>query len=296
MTRVIACRPVQLPQDQWEAAADEATRENPANRPPLERMMAFGLLLNRKAIAVSTTKYWRGGGVDLTVAFLDNPDQELRKKILDHLNAWGKTANVRFRETRGAAKVRITRITTAENPRMGGYWSYIGTDILRIKQGQPTMNLEGFTMNTPEQEFRRVVRHEAGHTLGCEHEHMRRDVVKRIDRDAAYRYFMRMCGWNPRAVDQQVLMPIEERSVMGTAKPDETSIMCYQLPADIMKDGQPVPGGLDINDTDAAFMGRIYPIRVAPTRPGKKTRSKTAKKKSPISDRALKKSRRRGAA
>lgn len=274
MTKVIVCRPIQLPQEEWEAAAEEATKENPANRPPVERMRSLGLLPNRRAISVSTTRYWRGGGVDLTVSFLDNPDQALRKKIIDHLNAWSRKANVRFRETRGAAKVRITRITSAENPKMGGYWSYIGTDILRIKQGQPTMNLEGFTANTPEEEFRRVVRHEAGHTIGCEHEHMRRDVVRRIDRDAAYRYFRLTNGWKPRDVDQQVLTPLEELSLMGTAKPDQTSIMCYQLPAEIMKDGQPVPGGLDINDTDAAFMGRIYPIKLVPTKPRKKTQSK----------------------
>ena len=37
-------------------------------------------------------------------------------------------------------------------------------------------------MRMSEAEFRRVVRHEAGHTLGFEHEHMRAGLVKRIDR------------------------------------------------------------------------------------------------------------------
>ena len=51
------------------------------------------------------------------------------------------------------------------------------------------MNLQGFTMNTPEAEYRRVVRHEAGHTLGFLHEHMRRELVARIDPEKAYEYY-----------------------------------------------------------------------------------------------------------
>jgi hypothetical protein len=35
--------------------------------------------------------------------------------------------------------------------------------------------------------------------------------------------------------------------------------MCYQLPATITKDGQPIRGGLDINASDARFAGIIYP-------------------------------------
>jgi hypothetical protein len=73
--------------------------------------------------------------------------------------------------------------------RGGGYWSYLGTDILLIPPSQQTMNLEGFTMNMPETEYRRVIRHEAGHTLGFPHEHMRKELIARIDREKAYDYF-----------------------------------------------------------------------------------------------------------
>jgi hypothetical protein len=125
-------------------------------------------------IAVVTTKYWGIKGVRLTVAFLDNAPSDLRKRILAHMNAWGKTANTTFVETKGAAQVRIAR----EGGANGGYWSYLGTDILHIAKQDQTMNLEAFSMGTPESEFHRVVRHETGHTLGFPHEHMRRQLVK----------------------------------------------------------------------------------------------------------------------
>ncbi len=47
-------------------------------------------------------------------------------------------------------------------------------------------------------------------------------------------------------------------SLMKTP-PDQTSIMCYQLPGSITRDGLPIVGGTDINQTDYAFIGKIYP-------------------------------------
>ena len=122
----------------------------------------------------------------------------------------------------------------------------------------PTMNLEAFTMNTSDREFRRVVRHEAGHTLGFPHEHMRRALVAKIDKNKAYDYFRRTQGWDKQTVDQQVLTPLSETSIMGTPE-DQDSIMCYQLPGDITRDGKPIRGGLDINPTDASYAAKIYP-------------------------------------
>ena len=124
-----------------------------------------------------------------------------------------------------------------------GYWSYLGTDIALIPKNRPTMNLQQFTMNTPESEYKRVVRHETGHTLGFPHEHMRAALVARIDPKKAYPYFLATQGWNKAMVDAQVLTPLDPSTIKAT-KEDQTSIMCYQLPASITKDGKPIIGGV----------------------------------------------------
>jgi hypothetical protein len=87
---------------------------------------------------------------------------------------------------------------------------------------------------------------------------MRRQLVARIDPQKAYEYFRRTQGWNQATVDQQVLTPLDDRTIMATP-PDQTSIMCYQLPGSITRDGRPILGGTDINSTDFSFAGRIYP-------------------------------------
>ena len=91
------------------------------------------------------------------------------------MNAWGKYANVTFVATSTDPQVRIAR-TPGD-----GHWSYLGTDVLHIRKAEPTMNLDSFTMSTSESEYKRVVRHETGHTLGFPHEHMRKQLVAKID-------------------------------------------------------------------------------------------------------------------
>jgi len=183
---------------------------------------------------------------------MESTPADLRARIISHMNAWTATGCISFVETGGIGNVRISRGG-------GGYWSYLGTDILQVPSDRQTMNLQGFTMDTPESEYQRVVRHETGHTLGFPHEHMRQDLVARIDPEKAYDYFWQTYGWDRATVDQQVLTPLDEQSLMGTPV-DQTSIMCYQLPGSITRDGQPIIGGLDINQWDYWFAGQIYPV------------------------------------
>ena len=281
MTEPLTCTPRSLPREHWISAADTAARINPANYPRMERLVRAmpGVTLDRMHIAVVTAKYWGAGGTKLTVGFMDNPPADLRKCILLHMNAWAKTANVEFTESRSNPKVRIARIDQGEQ---AGYWSYLGTDILHIGPQEPTLNLEGFTMNVSEAEFHRVVRHETGHTLGFPHEHMRRELVQKIDERKAIDYFGATQGWSPEEVRQQVLTPIEESSIRGTVHADPHSIMCYQIPGSLTKDGRPIVGGLDIDKKDYTFAAAIYPKPTRRARPAAKAKAKpkTVKKKS----------------
>jgi hypothetical protein len=233
-------------------AAETATRINPINAPVFGRTaeLAAGLP-TRMMASIVVSKYWGAQPRQLTVSFVEGTPSDLRARIVSNMNAWTNTACISFAETQGTGDVRISRGS-------GGYWSYLGTDILHIPKSLPTMNLEGFTMNTPDSEYKRVVRHETGHTLGMPHEHMRRDLVALLDPEKTYAYFLRNQGWNRQTVDEQVLTPLEERTLFSTPA-DQTSIMCYQLPGAITRNGRPIPGGIDINETDFAFAGERYP-------------------------------------
>jgi hypothetical protein len=155
MPEYIVCQPKSLPKDALVAAAKTAETINPLNHAPVQRLTQLmpDFKPTPEHLAVVTTKYWGTDGVHLTVGFLDNPATDLRKRILEHMNAWASYANV-------------------------------------------------------------------------------------------------------------VLTPIEEGSLWGTTHADPTSIMCYQIPGSITKDGQPIIGGTDIDKSDQAFIGNVYPKRV----------------------------------
>jgi hypothetical protein len=281
MTIQLVCTPRALPQHLRVAAAERAIAHNPANRPhALIVARALGPNPPRERIALLTGKRWHTTGVRLTVGFLDNPPASLRKRILSHMNAWSKTANVQFTEAKTDPQVRIAR--AGSPPEMSGYWSYEGTDILSIAAGEPTMNLEAFTMKTEASEFFRVVRHETGHTLGFPHEHMRRALVNRIDPAKAIAFFRKTQGWTAAEVRAQVLTPLEESQLLATPNADEHSIMCYEIPGNLTKDGKPILGGVDIDKSDYAFAASVYPKpKAAPKRkaPARNTAGAKAKPK-----------------
>jgi hypothetical protein len=209
-------------------------------------------VLEPQQLAILTAKFWGNDGIAMTVGFMEETPSDLRDRILSHMNAWSEFGNVSFALTDTDPQVRITREGR-------GYWSYLGTDVHEIPADHPTMCLQAFTMETPDSEFHRVVRHETGHTLGFPHEHLRKEIVDNIDREKAIAYFMAHTDWNEQKVIDNVLTPIDTSALIATEEADEHSIMCYALPADVMADGQPVPGGTDIDENDKRFIAQLYP-------------------------------------
>lgn len=260
-----SCRIMELPLDDRLAAAQEAVNANPANAPLWEMSKLAGMEApTPQELAALTGKFWGRGGKELTVYFMDSPSNATRRVLLEYLNIWrtrGK-ANVRFVESADQGSIiRLDRDPAA------GYWCYLGTDLLRVPRQQPTMNLAGLGEGSPEATLLRVVPHEAGHALGCPHEHLRRDVVARIVRSRAYAYFARTSGWSRAMVDANVLTPLEDSAIMGTPQADLYSIMTYPLPGEIMEDGIAVPGGTDLSASDIAFIANLYPLEASPPAP-----------------------------
>jgi hypothetical protein len=228
-------------------AARIARDVNPANEVPVRAALAMGLVPSR--IALLTSKYW-GAKVDLGVTFLDTADVGVRTKILAYANKWGRFGNIRFRESTDG-QVRLSR--SAE-----GYWSYLGTDILSVPKSEATLNLQDFSLNTPDSEYDRVVCHEFGHTLGFPHEHERKEILALLDVEKTVSYFQRTQGWDRQEVMAQVFEALDPKTIQATAA-DVRSIMCYDFPASCTKSGQPIPGGNVIDATDGAFVAKVYP-------------------------------------
>jgi hypothetical protein len=282
--KVPLCTPVSLPKNHHIKAAKAAVAINPCNAPSQAGIAALisataliaagsetptrsleeikSEIMTPGRLSLLTTKYWGTGGVKLTVGFMERIDDSLANKLLSHMNAWNTVAgaNVQFIRTKTDPQVRISRGG-------GGYYSYLGSDVLQIPRNQQTMNLEGFTNNTPESEFVRVVRHETGHTLGFPHEHLRQELVNKLDVQKTIAYFERTQGWSEQEVREQVLTAISESELMDPTRADSTSIMCYQLPGSITKDGQPIIGGSDIDELDKEYARKVYPLSPPPPPP-----------------------------
>lgn len=258
-----SCVIKELPEHLQIEAAQAAVEINPQNSPRI--VAANGLAafapLSPSHVALLTSRRW-GASVDHGVQFLDGPDAATRRMILEHMNAWGQFANVRFRETNQQGDCRISR-TSGE-----GYYSFLGTDTRSVPAGQPTMNLDSFTSQSPVSEYKRVVRHETGHHIGLPHEHERQEVIALLDVEKTVAWFQQNVGWDRQTTMQQVFEPLSPGEItVAAGGADARSIMCYQFDGACTKSGRPIPGGLDIDAIDAAFVSKIYPKDTTPVNP-----------------------------
>lgn len=252
--KFIPCHTKTLTPARQRIAAERAKEEDPARWPSSKITPAF--------LTVDIKRWWGDKPREFSVGFMDSASAAHRKRIVDHGNGWAEYCNKSFRETSNVNDADV-RIAFGND----GLWSYVGIDNGGVDRNQPTMNLVGFNRTQPESEYRRGVRHEFGHFLGFEHEHLRDEIVSKIIRAKAYAYFWANQRWPRSVVDINVLVALDKLSIRGTPEADDMSVMAYQLPGSIMSDGKPVRGGTDINATDAAFIATLYPKIVVPLPP-----------------------------
>ena len=147
-----------------------------------------------------------------------------------------------------------------------GSWSYVGRDVLGVRDPlQRTMNF-GWPLTTPYGQDTAL--HEIGHTLGLEHEHQNPNAGITWNREAVIDYFQGPPNFCQESqIEWNVLRKIPQAEVKGTTW-DPDSIMEYQFDPGLIaapaqyQTGLVPKGGLSYDDK--AWVVETYPGVRAP--------------------------------
>jgi len=203
-------------------------------------------------IALVKLKTWTAGRT-LRISFLDGDDPRVHKKVEEIASEWLDHANIKFdfiNTKDGDIRISFNQL---------GYWSKLGRDAVATPLHLPTMNFEGFTINTEESEYRRVVIHEFGHALGCIHEHQNPSVNINWNKPVVYDYFRSTQGWDREKVDHNIFRRYS-KSITNFSSFDENSIMIYNLPAILTLDNKPIgKRNTNLSEIDKKFISLWYP-------------------------------------
>ena len=142
-----------------------------------------------------------------------------------------------------------------------GSWSYVGRDVLNVKDPtQRTMNF-GWALNTPY--GRDTALHEIGHTLGLEHEHQNPNAGITWNTQAVIDYFSGPPNnWQQSQIEWNILRKIPVAQVKGTNW-DPDSVMEYQFGAGLIQAPSQYQGGLmpkgGLSAADKSWVLESYP-------------------------------------
>ncbi len=205
--------------------------------------------------AMFASKQWPNG-CRIAVGFLDGtPEQHAR--VIPYFREWEAYANLTFQFI-GNLDNTQARISFAD----GESWAYVGTEAQAFGPSEPTLGFGWINEDTPEHEVRRVVLHEVGHLIGCEHELQQPAADFDWDREVVYKYYEGPPNnWGRDLVDQQVFAKITDPAVEHTAF-DPLSIMAYAVPPSWDKRGRGVPFNLELSEMDKIFARRMYPTEI----------------------------------
>ena len=205
--------------------------------------------------------YWAIGQT-VTVGFVGTANLVREAQVRQFLPAWAQWAflNIRFVSADSASLADI-RVAFAQN----GNWSYIGSDARYVSRQAQTMNIG---QNDP---TGRIIRHEAGHGIGLKHEQSH-PIGICWNRPVVYADALRMYGWPPAMVDNNILN-VSSAATHDITPFDTMSVMLYDIIrtwtfrctgpncTDCVTPGPAYKGGTVISQGDILTAKTIYPGR-----------------------------------
>lgn len=253
------CVKRRLNDEQQAKAVTLAMKANPDN-------LIADIPVDGKFMAVEVRKKWSNGKA-LRVSFM-NGDSVQRFKCQREAKKWEQFANITFvfgQDNNAEIRVAFYDPTSSKFNDQGS-WSYVGTDCGIASPDEQTLNLGWLDKDTSDEEWQRVVVHEFGHALGCDHEDQQPAEGIRWNKEAVYKYFEGPPNnWSKEEIDSNILDPTPADGIAHTAF-DSTSIMAYQIPAEFTLDGKGVVGGSELSEQDKLFIADMYPFRTTPTK------------------------------
>jgi serralysin len=188
-----------------------------------------------KSLIWNQNKLWPQNKKELKVFFLDKTDLQRNNKVISIAKEWEKFVDIKINETNKQAE---SDIRISYNTEEGSY-SYVGTDCLRQKKEEETMNFGWFiTIDNPKDiEYRATTIHEFGHALGFEHELQHPFVDIPWDEDKIYQILRDPPNeWSDEQIRFNILDKLDARPYINTVSEfDAMSIMCYTIDRRFLK-------------------------------------------------------------